>query len=81
MIEKEDEYDIVVDGVAIATTDTFMCGFCNYLASFYCLNLAYPASLKKTLQFFQRVIMNIQDTSAIDKSVVRVVDKINKARI
>lgn len=64
MLEKEDEYDVVVDGVAIAATDTFMCGFCNYLSSFCYLTLACPASLKKRLQFFQRVILNIQDASA-----------------
>ena len=77
--DEDTQYQVVVDAIPIASADTFLLAFAHYLASFYCLNLAYPACLRKTLHFFQRVILNIQDTLPIDKSIVKILDKINRA--
>ena len=49
-----------------------------YLASFYVFNLAYPSTLKKTLTFIQKVILNIQDNVKIERSVVTRLERLNK---
>ena len=74
----DEAYSVFIDGLAITTSSSFLSAFACYLAAYYCFNLSYPASLRKTLQFFQRVMLNIQDTLKIDKSVVKILDKINQ---
>ena len=50
MKETEDEeYEVIVDDITVATAEEFSVAFANYLAAFYCLNLEYTTTLKKTL--------------------------------
>ncbi|KAJ8017809.1 Sterile alpha motif domain-containing protein 3 [Holothuria leucospilota] len=74
----KETYDVIVDGLSIASSSTLKLAVANYLAAYYCFNLAYPKCLRKTLQFFQKVVLNIQDNLPIDKTLVKVLDKLNK---
>lgn len=76
--EDEDrEYSVFVDSLKVYSSENFLSCFANYLAAFYCLNLAYPSALRKSMQFYQKVILNIQDNLQIEKSVVKILEKIN----
>ncbi|XP_071820324.1 uncharacterized protein [Apostichopus japonicus] len=80
MFEGEEEvssYTVKVDGFKVTESSNFMSAFAVYLATFYIFNLVYPTALKKTLNFYQRMILNIQDGLPVDKTVMRVVEKIN----
>lgn len=80
MAKEDKQFEVVVEGIPVTTSPSFMCAFTTYLVSFYCFNLAYPSSLKKTLNFIQKIILNIQDNLPIDKTVVKIVDKLNGSR-
>ena len=75
---EEEEYEVIVDGITVATAEGFHGAFANYLSSFYCLNLQYTTTLAKTLQFFQTVILGIKDTSPKGKQVMRLQAQISK---
>ncbi|XP_038065708.1 sterile alpha motif domain-containing protein 3-like [Patiria miniata] len=77
-LEQCQHFSIVVDGIEVAHTDTFMSAFSCYVACFYVFNLAYPGVLRKTLNFFQRVILNIQDSAKVDRPVITLLDKLNQ---
>lgn len=68
-MKMDDEYEVIVEKVTVATAENFSTAFANYLSSFYCLNLQYPDKLKKTLKFFQRVILDIKDDTPKGKPV------------
>ncbi|PIK49006.1 hypothetical protein BSL78_14112 [Apostichopus japonicus] len=76
MFEGEEEvssYTVKVDGFKVTESSNFMSAFAIYLATFYIFNLVYPTALKKTLNFHQRMILNIQDGLPVDNTVMRVV--------
>lgn len=75
--EDDTEYSVVVDSLQVVSSRNFLTCFANYLAVFYCLNLAYPTTLKKTLKFYQKVILNIEDNDQVEKSVVKILEKVN----
>ena len=77
-LEECTAFSTVIDGIDIAHSSTILMAFAVYLSSFYVFNLAYPVVLKKTLTFFQRIILNIQDASKIDRSVVTLLDRFNQ---
>ncbi|PIK39241.1 hypothetical protein BSL78_23915 [Apostichopus japonicus] len=71
------EYTVIVETLEVATSKSLFAAMCNYLAVFYVLNMAYEPLLKKTLQFFQKIILNIDDTTPADKSVNKILEKLN----
>ena len=71
-------FTISVDGVEVTNCSTLLPAVAVYLASFYVFNLAYPSTLKKTLTFIQKVILNIQDNVKIERSVVTRLERLNK---
>ena len=54
-------FDVIIDEIAVSSSNNLMTAVTVFLASFYVLNLAYPTCLKKTLSFFQKIVLNIQD--------------------
>ena len=72
------EFSIYIDGVDVAHCTTLLAAVSVYLACYYVFNLAYPAGLKKTLTFFQKVILNIHDNAKIERSVVTLLERLNQ---
>ncbi|XP_071855164.1 uncharacterized protein [Apostichopus japonicus] len=58
-VECHIQYEIGyhIQYIQISTADTYLAAFAHYLAAFYCLNLAYPACLRKTLHFFSESLL------------------------
>lgn len=67
---EDDEYEVIVEKVTVAKAENFHTAFINYLSSFYCLNLQYTDTLKKTLKFFQWVVLGIKDNMPRGKPVI-----------
>ncbi|XP_050409161.1 uncharacterized protein LOC126824047 isoform X2 [Patella vulgata] len=58
-IADSDIFYLVVDGIIILKTSSFLSAFSSYFASFYIINIEYPESLSGLLEFFQRCIFGI----------------------
>ena len=63
MQEGEDDeymYTLMVDGISVTSSPVFITAFSMFISVFYCFNMAYPSCLRKTLNFFQKVILNME---------------------
>ena len=48
-----------------------------YISCFYVFNLQYPKVLNKTLQFIQRVYLNIKDSTKVHSRVYALIEKLS----
>ena len=71
-------FDVIIDEIAVSSSNNLMTAVTVFLASFYVFNLAYPTCLKKTLSFFQKIVLNIQDNIPLERSVLSLLEKLNK---
>ena len=77
---EEDDivYTVMLEEESILETKHLLSAFEVYFACFYVFNLSYPKSLKKTMQFFQRPVLNIQDKEKVHPSVCALLEKLTK---
>lgn len=70
------EFTLQADGEEIAFTGNFITAVALWIAAFYVFNLNYPPGVSKTLQFLQRVILNVSDELPPPRSIITLTNKL-----
>ncbi|KAJ8032740.1 Sterile alpha motif domain-containing protein 3 [Holothuria leucospilota] len=72
------EFSVFLEGEEVGSCSHLLPALSAYVAAYYVFNLAYPTAFKKTMAFFQKIILNIQDNLKFDRSVLSILEKINQ---
>ena len=77
-ITSEGSISVLAEGITVCDNiTTFMDALCCLMATFYVFNMTYTPGLNRTLSFFQRILLNLQDTVKVPAKVLAVVQKLN----
>ncbi|XP_038074352.1 sterile alpha motif domain-containing protein 3-like [Patiria miniata] len=71
-------FSVEIDGTIVSSSKDVLSAMAVYLASFYVFNLAYPTRLKRTLTFFQKGVLNIQDNLKPERVVISLLEKLSQ---
>ena len=71
-------YELMIDEELVCTLEDIITAISCYLASYYVFHLSYDSCITKTLEFYQLAILDITDNCPVDKSVVTLVNRLNK---
>ncbi len=72
------KFTLFLDGIEVCTMADFHTALACYVASFYVFHLQYPTGISKTLEFYH-ALMGITDNCKVDKGVLQLLARLNKA--
>ena len=73
-----DQFSIKVDNIDILTVNDFLTAFKLMIACYYVFNIAYPKVANASMEFVQKVLMNVQDGTKISSKVLSLLAKLAK---
>lgn len=74
--DKSISFSLVVESKKLFSCENLLTALASYLSSFYVFNLEYPKGLRKSMQFIQRVFLQIKDKEKLHPSVYSLIEKL-----
>ncbi|KAJ8033840.1 hypothetical protein HOLleu_24204 [Holothuria leucospilota] len=70
-------YTLFADGVEVASTEDCLTAVAMWVSTFYVFNMTYPQCATRSLEFVQRVILNITDEMPPSRAILRLTNQLN----
>ena len=74
-------FHVYVDGIDIIATKEMKEAFALFLASFYIFNIAYPPKIEKSLQFYQKMFLQLDDSVPRRNAVIKLMNRVNRIKV